>query len=134
MGPGTHPLWIRRDSCVHVPVCVCVVVIIFCDSLEYISLAFFFCICLGVIPPPFSLTFPGTLDVSVRGRTVSRDTLGEEIVAVEQGWEEWMVRGLSLEDDPPGLFRGKPTSFPGLGEAPSSESPTASLWLLHLGV
>ena len=58
--------------------------------------------------PTLSRTFPGTLDVSVRGRAVSRDTLGEEIVAVEQGREEWMVRGLNLEDDPQGSSAANP--------------------------
>lgn len=53
--------------------------------------------------PTLSRTFPGTLDVSV-----SRDTLGEEIVAVEQGREEWMVRGLNLEDDPQGSSAANP--------------------------
>lgn len=33
-----------------------------------------------------SPAFPGILDVSVRGRALSREILAEERVVVEQGW------------------------------------------------
>lgn len=46
-----------------------------------------------------ALTSPGILGIS-GGRAVSRDILGEQIVVERQRWEEGMVRGLSLEDEP----------------------------------